>query len=671
MDKIDLFVLREKLNEEVNKIFRDNLNDIDYDFENHIHHLDGFYLEELETKLYIKSIIYSERQNTINETINLELSNIDLSKKSREYIINSIKDYLLYSKSLKTNKIIKNPSFIEGKKFGEYTVNVSFFLYDYNINPDELLLIKQELDQKDNQLNINYKNLLGGAYTCADVPVEARKKSDGDSFSEPMINFIQESIKKIISEYVISLDSTEPKFTPMYRKLCEKFPDLYKNSNRPAFLDLFLNNKMELIKDFSEVLPKKKLTDLKQAFPTLTYQNIRHHIHLSFIEKVKDYKQSLIDNIKFIYYLNSNLTPLSALAEDSLTEDQVKLKKILTNKIKIYSKSNETLISTIKYGQLVIEGGIKKGYHIDPLAPPAIPALPALPALPPPPPPSDVAEGAEEVAEEPIEILTPKPYKAELAVTPIFEALANIDTTRKYIETIREINTNEEHIAAITAIRAGGPIPPPLEPGSLVGGHVIIDENFTSVTIADDSWRTKILKKHIHELFYAHNGLRDEGVGLQILEEIKLHKVKDQEEGYMYLHSYLHMLDEVPLLNFEDLVTQPADSRPKTIKRFLIKMRLTMNNNLKICLEKKLNSNRTAIFEKNADGRYYLPYKIVEAAQSSKYRQMNMYPSDVIRPEFVNVCTIKDTPYVAPDPASDTTDIFPNDNKLGLPIYTE
>ncbi len=585
-----------------------------YDIRNHIHHLKGFDVKELKSILLIKNITFTEKTSTL---INLELGKIALSDESKEYIKKSIIYYLRNYSRIFTNKIITNPEFYFEKKIDDITVNVSFFLQEDDLESDILETVSKEklkeniqkiddfnqLLQDINQLRGGFNIFQTGGVQHCDVP-DRSKIGAGVFYSEPTIDYIEDIVGNIIAAYITTIPNNRASFDALYDLLHANFRTSYLDSDRDYFFGIFSGDIQLFIRDLLSVLPKKQLTKVRNVIPTLTYQNIRYHIHNAFVEDRRAYNDdntALTTEMGMIRAVRLLTHPLSPEFAD-LTRELHQLQDIF--------RDNQR---EINYLQLVINGGIASGFSVNPFPPPA----------------------AAVIGPVPVPAVLPAPGGAAAAAGP----------------------------AAIPL--------PPANINSTAAIQHIIDANLTNATFMADTWRIEILRDHIHGLNFAHNGLANALTGAQVIEELNLHTTPlNLEKGYQFIHTYLHILDEIPLLNFAD---PDADSRHNEIVNELRRMRASYHDDLIQCIERLLNSERSTAFERDpVTGQFYTPYKLVNGSYQDKYRQMNRFTPAQIRPEFQNACLVNNAPHVPHNPADPTTAVYPNTAEItarGLPPY--
>jgi hypothetical protein len=195
-----------------------------------------------------------------------------------------------------------------------------------------------------------------------------------------------------------------------------------------------------------------------------------------------------------------------------------------------------------------------------------------------------------------------------------------------------------------------------------------ITPNFTEATFNNNTWRLLILRYHVHGLSLAHNGFKDDRCGKLVLDELNLNNNnKNRYLGYQIIHSYLHILDEIPLLNPDaHLIDDSKDTRWCIIKDQLDSMRTSFSPSLYRCIERLLNYNRNSVFEKDATGQLYnSPYLLVAGAYYQKYRQLHNHDISYIKPEFRHATHNQAAVYVGPGHGNSVGNTFSNDDRIG------
>ena len=144
--------------------------------------------------------------------------------------------------------------------------------------------------------------------------------------------------------------------------------------------------------------------------------------------------------------------------------------------------------------------------------------------------------------------------------------------------------------------------------------NVLEEIHFTKDMLKNRLYIKEILLHHLLNNKYAHNGIND----LKILEQAS--KLIEKElldiNNLVFMHGYLHYLDELNMYNEEYLMKYDLQENIKKLLRGCFKKSLSI-----ICYENLLNKNQYNFLKKSDSGKYIFPYRISMEALNDKKRQ--------------------------------------------------
>lgn len=142
---------------------------------------------------------------------------------------------------------------------------------------------------------------------------------------------------------------------------------------------------------------------------------------------------------------------------------------------------------------------------------------------------------------------------------------------------------------------------------------VLKDIKFNKEMLANGDYIRNIMLHHLLNNKYAHNGIEEKDVFEKL--SILLGKELLDTSNLLYIHSYLHYLDELNMLRYDKIYNKNIISHRK-ILRSCIKKSVNI-----LCYENLLNQKQYEFLEKSASNNYILPYKIKKEAFNDKERQ--------------------------------------------------
>jgi hypothetical protein len=148
--------------------------------------------------------------------------------------------------------------------------------------------------------------------------------------------------------------------------------------------------------------------------------------------------------------------------------------------------------------------------------------------------------------------------------------------------------------------------------------NVLNDIKFSKDMLKNGLYIKEILLHHLLNNKYAHNGIDN----FDILEKASKIIEKDVLDitNLIFVHSYLHYLDELNMYNDTKLMDINLDNDIKKLLRGCFKKSITI-----ICYENLLNKNQYNFLEKSPSGKYKFPYRISVHALKDKKRQYNSF----------------------------------------------
>jgi hypothetical protein len=176
--------------------------------------------------------------------------------------------------------------------------------------------------------------------------------------------------------------------------------------------------------------------------------------------------------------------------------------------------------------------------------------------------------------------------------------------------------------------------------------NVLNDIKFSKDMLKNGLYIKEILLHHLLNNKYSHNGIDN----FDILEKASKIIEKDVLDitNLVFVHSYLHYLDELNMYDETKLMNINLKNNIKKLLRGCFKKSITI-----ICYENLLNKNQYNFLEKSPSGKYKFPYRISEDALKDKKRQYGSFDylyknfylqlSDFTKP--INTFTETDIPY--------------------------
>ena len=143
--------------------------------------------------------------------------------------------------------------------------------------------------------------------------------------------------------------------------------------------------------------------------------------------------------------------------------------------------------------------------------------------------------------------------------------------------------------------------------------NVLKDIKFNKEMLANGDYIRHIMLHHLLNNKYAHNGIEEKDVFEKL--SILLGKELLDIDNLLYIHSYLHYLDELNMLRNDQIHNQNVVEGRKILRSCLKK-----SVNI-LCYENLLNQKQYEFLEKSASNNYILPYRIKKEAFNDKERQ--------------------------------------------------
>jgi hypothetical protein len=188
-----------------------------------------------------------------------------------------------------------------------------------------------------------------------------------------------------------------------------------------------------------------------------------------------------------------------------------------------------------------------------------------------------------------------------------------------------------------------------------------IATNFTPIKFIYGTWKNSILKSHLLNHKYAHNGLFVEATVETILRKLHCNISTEDDYNYKcitYVHSLCHTLDRLYMHNgklpsmskicdmFNNLIAPCGD--------------IATNLDLYSCIFGLVNAQSMDFLRKDIDGAFVKPYTIIEEALEDKRRQ---YKDNItkINPDFQRQILGENLNSL---PIIETYSTYPNENVL-------
>jgi hypothetical protein len=145
--------------------------------------------------------------------------------------------------------------------------------------------------------------------------------------------------------------------------------------------------------------------------------------------------------------------------------------------------------------------------------------------------------------------------------------------------------------------------------------------DITTVLTNDDfknkTWELSILKHHLENHKYAHNGI--DATSWDVIDRVKtMLSLPETYWTYRFLHSYLHALDNLNMGRYSSYYGGFHNSNNDTITSL---DNIFSTVWIKRCFKTIINKHRTDFLLKNEDNKFKYPYTIKPDAIKDKHRQ--------------------------------------------------